>query len=91
MPSLIVSARPPVARATGGLADTVEDGVTGFMFGRLEEASLLEAAMRAAAAWRDPARWQRMQRAAMARDFSWEAAARRYADLYLRLATLEQA
>jgi len=74
---------PPVARATGGLADTISDGETGFLF----EADLLAAVRRAIAAYRDPARWQEIQRAGMARDFSWDAAARRYADLYGRLAT----
>jgi starch synthase len=82
---------PPIVRSTGGLADTVEDGVTGFVFERLEKDELLHAARRAAALWREPSRWRAMQRAAMARDFSWETAARRYADLYLRLATLERA
>jgi starch synthase len=78
---------PPVARGTGGLADTIEDGATGFLFERAEAAALLEAVRRAAALWREPQRWAGMQRAAMARDFSWAAAARRYADLYRRLAT----
>jgi starch synthase len=78
---------PPVVRATGGLADTVVDGETGFVFQHADEAALLEAVQRALAAYRDPARWQQIQRAGMARDFSWEAAARRYTDLYRRLAT----
>jgi starch synthase len=73
----------PVARATGGLIDTVEDGVTGFLFSQ----DLVGAVRRALAVYRDAASWQAMQRAAMARDFSWPAAARRYADLYRRLAT----
>ena len=77
---------PPVARATGGLADTIVDGVTGFLFQRPERAALVEAVRRALAAWRDAARWRKIQRAGMARDFSWAEPARRYADLYLRLA-----
>ena len=36
------------------------------------------------------ARWREMQRRGMARDFSWSAAARHYADLYARLARLPQ-
>jgi starch synthase len=79
---------PPVVRATGGLADTVQDGVTGFLFERAESDALLRALQRAAAAYADPARWRSLQRAGMQRDFSWSAAALRYADLYLRLATL---
>ena len=82
---------PPVARATGGLADTISDGSTGFLFEEMNEGSLLSAVKRALAAYRDPSAWRSMQRAAMARDFSWDAAARRYADLYQRLATLEPA
>jgi starch synthase len=82
---------PPIVRATGGLADTVEDGVTGFVFAEASSAALAAAARRALAAYREPGRWQALQRAGMARDFSWSAAARRYADLYLRLATLEPA
>ena len=78
---------PPVARATGGLADTILDGETGFLFERAESGALIAAVRRAVALWREPARWREMQLAAMRRDFSWAAAARRYADLYSRLAT----
>ena len=76
---------PPVARATGGLVDTVADGETGFLFERAEGSALVAAVRRAAAAWREPARWRRIQRAGMGRDFSWRAAARQYADLYSRI------
>jgi starch synthase len=76
---------PPVARATGGLTDTIADGETGFLFEGAERAALVQAVRRAVAAWRDQARWRKIQRAGMARDFSWSEAARRYADLYLRL------
>ena len=81
---------PPVARATGGLVDTVTDGVTGFLFAEAERAALVAAVRRALAAYADAARWSSIQRAGMARDFSWSAAARRYAALYLGLATATQ-
>ena len=77
---------PPVARATGGLVDTVRDGETGFLFERAEGSALAAAVRRALAVWRIPARWQEIQRAGMQRDFSWREAARQYADLYSRLA-----
>jgi len=77
---------PPVARATGGLADTIVDGETGFLFERAESAALATAVRRALAVWREPGRWKEMQGAGMRRDFSWAAAARRYADLYSHLA-----
>ena len=78
---------PPVVRATGGLLDTVEDGVTGFLFDKPDKDALVAAVRRALAIYAGAPHWRAMQRAAMARDFSWSAAARRYADLYLRLAT----
>ncbi|HEY9530415.1 MAG TPA: glycogen synthase GlgA, partial [Burkholderiales bacterium] len=78
---------PPVARATGGLIDTIVDGSTGFLFEGADAEALVAAVRRAAAAYGDAARWARIQRAGMSRDFSWGAAARRYADLYARLAT----
>jgi starch synthase len=81
---------PPVVRATGGLVDTVQDGVTGFLFERAESDALHQALKRASAAYADPARWRSLQRAGMERDFSWSAAARRYADLYLALARVPQ-
>ena len=75
---------PPVVRSTGGLADTVTDGETGFVFERAESAGLVEAVRRGVAAYRDERRWREIQRRGMARDFSWSAAARQYADLYAR-------
>jgi starch synthase len=77
----------PVARATGGLVDTIADGETGFLFKPAESAALLAAVKRALEAYALPSRWRELQRAAMARDFSWAGAARQYAALYQRLAT----
>jgi starch synthase len=79
-----------VARATGGLIDTVEDGVTGFLFEEASKEALLAAVRRALAAYAEPERWRALQRSGMERDFSWSAAARRYEDLYLKLAKLRQ-
>jgi starch synthase len=76
----------PVARATGGLVDTVADGETGFVFARATSEELVGGARRAVEAWRDARRWRDMQRRAMERDFSWAAPARQYAALYSRLA-----
>jgi starch synthase len=76
----------PVARATGGLIDTVADGETGFLFQRPEPGELVAAVRRALEVWRDARRWREMQRRAMERDFSWAGPARQYAALYSRLA-----
>jgi starch synthase len=82
---------PPVARATGGLKDTIVDEETGFLFERADSAALVEAVRRAAAAYREPQRWRAIQRKAMERDFSWDARARQYAALYRQLATRQPA
>jgi starch synthase len=72
----------PLARRVGGLADTIEDGVTGFLFDDYTSDDFLSATVRAINLYRDPEAWQTMQRAAMARDFGWESAERRYLDVY---------
>jgi starch synthase len=76
---------PPIANSTGGLVDTIADNSTGFLMKAATPAALLEAAGRALATYRDPARWLAMQRAGMARDFGWASAARAYADIYDRI------
>src|SRR5258706_11053956 len=69
---------PPLARATRGLADTIADGVTGFLFEEARPEALAGAAKRAVAAYRQRAAWQAMQRAGLARDLSLTAAAPPY-------------
>jgi starch synthase len=82
---------PPVAHATGGLADSVVDctaatlaagTATGFLFREPTADALAGAVERAIAAWRDPATWQALQRNGMARDFGWRASAERYVAVY---------
>ncbi len=72
----------PVARRVGGLADTIDDEVTGFLFDPYDAPAFEAAAFRALERLADPARWQQMMTVAMARDFSWERAADRYIDVY---------
>lgn len=74
----------PVVHATGGLRDTVDDGVTGFVFDVASAHGLWLAIERALAAYADRTAWQRIMRAGMARDFSWERSAREYLGLYER-------
>src|SRR5690348_10600497 len=56
---------PPVARATGGLLDTVGDGETGFLFEAAHSAELAAAVQRTLASWRDARRWRDIQRRGM--------------------------
>ncbi|CAD5374288.1 glycogen synthase [Rubrivivax sp. A210] len=81
----------PLVRRVGGLADTVVDAspqavaegrATGFVFDAATPEALAGALQRAITAWREPVLWQALMRRAMAQDFSWAEAARRYLDLY---------
>ncbi len=79
---------PPVARATGGIADTV-DGVgpgdcegSGFLFDEATGQALWESIERALGAYRAPACWRRIMETGMRKDFSWAASAARYRALY---------
>lgn len=76
----------PIAHATGGLADTIDDGTTGFLFSDLSSDGLMEACQRAFNAFDDEDQLADMRRAAMARSFGWSAAAAQYEALYRRLA-----
>jgi starch synthase len=72
----------PIARRVGGLADTVEDGVTGFLFEDYSASALLSAIERAVDCFRNPGRWNQMVRTAMTRDFGWERAVPGYVNVY---------
>lgn len=88
---------PPLVRATGGLADTVvnfseaalaDGSANGFVCGDVTPLAILGAARRAADLWHDKQRWRKLQRNAMAGDYSWNIPARRYLDLYLSLRSI---
>ena len=77
----------PIVRATGGLRDTVQDasageGGTGFTFESYSPEALVQVVERALETYRRPGAWAAMQRAAMAKDYSWDAPAREYVKVY---------
>lgn len=74
----------PVARATGGLRDTIDHDVTGFLFEDAEPRDLLRAASRAIERYGSSA-WTVMMGRAMEIDVSWEASAKRYLERYEEL------
>ena len=80
----------PVAHRTGGLADTIKPVVpatrkgTGFLFTPYDAGAFLGATRLALEAYRDAALWRTIQQNGMAEDFSWEASARQYVELYRR-------
>lgn len=85
---------PPVARATGGLVDTIVDAdlktlargdASGFLFDEATSDDLWLAIERALQYYQEPEIWCQLQRNGMQRDFSWEASAARYKALYASL------
>jgi starch synthase len=74
----------PVARRVGGLADTIDDGVTGFLFDAYDERALAGGMWRALTDHGDRANWRALQQEAMQRDFGWERVAESYAAIYTR-------
>lgn len=78
----------PIVRETGGLKDTVipynkytKEG-TGFSFSNYNAHEMLDAILSAKAVYSNASEWQNIVRHAMAQDFSWGAAALKYAELY---------
>jgi starch synthase len=76
----------PIGHQTGGLAETIEDGKTGFLFRRPSAEEFLGGVCRAFSAFGSTRRLNTMRRNAMAQDFSWQKSAASYADLYRRAA-----
>ena len=78
----------PVVRETGGLADTVikfnektEEG-TGFVFKKYDSDEMIKELKRALKIFEDKKTWQKIMRAGMKIDFSWDVSAKRYIELY---------
>jgi len=85
----------PLVRRVGGLADTVVDAsddavragrATGFSFDTASVSALGAAVQRAVRAKQQPELWRGLMRSAMAQDFSWSGAAKRYVALYEAIA-----
>ncbi|MBC7287475.1 MAG: glycogen synthase GlgA [Armatimonadetes bacterium] len=91
----------PIARWTGGLADTIVEWAegkidaepapdqNGFLFGKPDKHELLGALGRALAAYHDRDRWKSLILNAMSRDFSWKRSAQRYRQLYEQAVKLQ--
>ncbi len=82
----------PLARATGGLKDTIIDydlgnqkKSTGFLFEEASSPALADTLRRAINIYRDQRRWRALQRRGMKQVFSWEKSAAEYMNLYKEL------
>jgi starch synthase len=86
----------PLVRATGGLADTVENyepsgGIgTGFSFEEYSGMALYTALVRALETHRHKGAWTELVRRGMRTDYSWTASARKYVELYRRALALSK-
>ena len=88
----------PVVRATGGLADTVQDWIpadgtgNGFRFDAYDPLDLYGALTRALETYKYPDVWRSLQRRGMEVDFSWHTSAAKYLRVYdLALRSKERA
>jgi len=73
----------PIVRETGGLADTVQDGVTGFTFKEYATGAFWNALSRAMQLYQnDKEGWHWIQQNGMMADFSWHRSAQGYDQLY---------
>lgn len=76
----------PIARATGGLSDTIVDGKNGILYVESSATALRKAVKRALALKkRSPKHHRNMVVEAMKTDFSWVKSAKEYIDLYRKM------
>jgi starch synthase len=72
----------PIGHQTGGLAETITDGETGFLFSQPSTESFLGGIRRAFSTFVAKDRLDSMRRSAMSRSFSWNISAAYYGALY---------
>ncbi|HEY2246993.1 MAG TPA: glycogen synthase GlgA [Bradyrhizobium sp.] len=77
----------PIGHQTGGLAETITDGETGFLFSQPSIESFLGGVRRAFSTYMATEQLDAMRRSAMARTFSWDLSAALYSALYRRTAS----
>lgn len=85
----------PIVRETGGLADTVikydektEEG-NGFVFKKYDDKEMIKELKRAIKIFEDKKTWQKIMKAGMKSDFSWDLSAKRYIELYKTILSAE--
>lgn len=80
----------PIARKTGGLADTVHDfdpesgEGDGFVFEEYSSKALLSAIKKAIEVYKDKSLWKKLREKVMDYDYSWDASAKKYVSLYMK-------
>ncbi len=74
----------PIARATGGLDDTI-DNSSGFKFKNFDSQEFLKTCEKAIKIFANKQKWQKMQKHAMSKDFSWKKSAKEYVKIYKKI------
>ncbi len=75
----------PVARATGGLVDTISDGHNGFLFKDYDCGGLMWAVNRALEVYENKDEWNKMVHNAITTRFSWDDSAKKYIEIYEKI------
>jgi len=75
----------PIVRKTGGLAETVKNQKTGFVFEDYKKDALLKSLKECLDAYSNRSKWVELMKRAMNQDFSWQKSANRYVELYKNL------
>lgn len=80
----------PIARATGGLRDTVNARV-GFVFKKFDSTEFYETLKKSLAVYyHQPKIWRRLQQSDMKQDFSWVKSAKTYLKIYQKLIKIKK-
>jgi len=73
----------PVVRGTGGLFDTVDNGVNGFVYNKFDKTEMINKLKESLMLYNDnPNKWDQLVVNAMKKDFSWDKSAEKYIKLY---------
>lgn len=76
----------PLVRKTGGLADSVRDGLNGFVFHRYTRSALILKIKDVIKIYHtDQNQWKKMVTSAMRKDFSWKIQGKKYLDVYKKI------
>lgn len=77
----------PIASKTGGLSDTIENNINGFLFEKGNASSLISNIDKALKVYKNQDKYEKMVKTAMNADFTWDKSALLYKRLYQEMIT----
>ena len=75
----------PIVHGTGGLADTVEDNINGFIFWKYTSEDFFTSIKKAINLYKNKKEWKKIQIKGMEQDWSWTTSAKKYKNLFKNL------